>query len=60
MNKDESQAYSDGWNAYVDHLDFTMGNPFPFLSSDWHDWQRGWTDAQNDASDAYERALAGE
>ncbi|VWB14949.1 hypothetical protein BLA13014_00407 [Burkholderia aenigmatica] len=46
---DESQAYCDGWNAYGEQADFTMGNPFPFLSLDYHDWQRGWTDAQADA-----------
>lgn len=44
-----SPAYDEGWSAFNDGMDFTMGNPFPFLSNAFHDWQRGWTDAQEDA-----------
>lgn len=46
--EDETQAYCDGRNAYGDGADFVMGNPHPFLSNDFHDWQRGWCDAQED------------
>jgi len=45
----ESQAYYDGRSAFGVGEDLTMGNPFAFLSNDYHDWQRGWCDAQEEA-----------
>lgn len=40
-------AYEEGRDAYRDGLTI-LENPYKPLSGDWHDWQRGWSDAQED------------
>lgn len=56
-SEDESEAYCAGWNAHGDGSDFTTGNPYPFLSNDYHDWQRGWTDSQEEQANTYNEAF---
>jgi len=43
----DDKAYREGRTAFEDN--YELGdNPHPALSADWHDWQRGWCDANND------------
>ncbi|MFP3645176.1 hypothetical protein [Paraburkholderia sp. SIMBA_054] len=40
-------AYAAGRIAFDEGLDLT-DNPYTPLSPDWHDWQQGWSDAQEE------------
>lgn len=41
------KAYREGRYAFENGYQL-VDNPYPRLTGDWHDWQRGWCDAQND------------
>lgn len=44
---DAEKSYREGRDAF-EH-DFGLAdNPYPSLTGDWHDWQRGWCDAQDE------------
>jgi hypothetical protein len=45
MDDTTQAAYNEGAAAYRDGLPLCE-NPFYPLSGEWHDWQRGWSDAQ--------------
>jgi hypothetical protein len=43
----DDPAYREGRTAFEDNYELA-DNPYPSLSADWHDWQRGWCDASED------------
>ncbi|WP_181885382.1 hypothetical protein [Trinickia dinghuensis] len=43
----EDPSYAAGRQAYEYGCPLS-DNPYEALSADWHDWQRGWCDAQED------------
>ncbi len=42
-------AYDDGFKAFQDGI-AVRENPFQRSDSEWQDWDEGWFDAQNSAS----------
>jgi hypothetical protein len=38
-------AYQAGRAAFEEGVELS-GNPYELMSPEWHEWQRGWTDAQ--------------